>query len=79
MKDRVAVIIVLLIWLVGGLVIWQAIKEESKGVNLDLKDMHQVQCDDIVGRMNAYTGKRDLVCEIHMQQEDDNMIILKEN
>lgn len=52
---------------------------DANATILNIKDMTQVQCDDIVGKPDAYTGKRDLVCEIHMQQEDDNIIILKEN
>lgn len=53
--------------------------KETKGTTLNLKDMTQVQCDDIVRMPNATTGKSDLVCEITMVNEDDNMVILKEN
>lgn len=51
----------------------------DKETTLNIKDMTMRQCDDIVGKTNAYTGKRELVCEIQMVEEDDNIIILKEN
>lgn len=41
--------------------------------DVNIKGMYSTQCDDIV-RMN---GK--LVCEVTLQAEDDNIIILKEN
>jgi hypothetical protein len=42
-----------------------------------LDGLEEVKCDDIISANNAYTGKRDLVCEVKMQQEDDNIHIYK--
>lgn len=44
-------------------------------VDARLEGLHEVGCDDINARKNAYTGQWDLVCEIQMQAEDDNLHI----
>lgn len=50
-----------------------------KDATINVNGMYSQGCDDIVRVTNAYTGKPQLVCEVNMVQEDDNIIILKEN
>lgn len=40
-----------------------------------LYDYRETGCDEINARPNHYTGQMDLVCEITMQEEDDNLRI----
>ena len=64
------------LWLVALIVIVVVLPPKQ---HIDITGMHSSKCDDIIRMKNTYTGKYDLVCEINLQAEDDNIIILKEN
>lgn len=75
MRNKLHITFIVLFGLYAlGLFYFLAQPVANKTETISLQNMHSVQCDDIVRDPN---GK--LVCEVTLQAEDDNIIILKEN